>query len=398
MVRPAPFLSLSEVSPSSFGRILVADADTSSLSAVCHTLTELSYEAHGVSSAQAARHALHAQSYDILLYDSRLTADDETLAFNTVLKGQAQFVAIAMSEPERADSLHTRIDTTTFEIVDKPIAQAALKPALARAMHVRRLRLENHHLRESVTIHQQGARLYKEAVEAAQQVKTDFLATVSHELRTPLDVILGYIGLLLDEEFGALLAAQQTTLQRVNANAQRLLDLVSFLLEANRLEAGQLLIDRREVGLSPLFHEVKVESQETCEQAGLTLDWQVASAFPPIYTDPDKLRIVLKSLIGNAIKFTEQGRVTVGASVDIDAEGIQIQVADTGIGIPAESLGIIFEPFHQLDGSATRSYEGTGLGLYMAKRLTELLGGAVTVESQVGSGSTFRVWLPLSVD
>ena len=108
--------------------------------------------------------------------------------------------------------------------------------------------------------------------------------------------------------------------------------------------------------------------------------------------------MVIKSLIGNAVKFTQQGTVTVGASVDIDAGRIQIWVADTGIGIPAESLDIIFEPFHQLDGSATRSYEGTGLGLYMVKRLTELLGGAVTVDSQVSYGSTFRVWLPLSVD
>jgi signal transduction histidine kinase len=398
MAGPEPLLSVSDISPSSHGRILVADADTGSLSAVCHVLTELGYEAHGVSSAQAAKHALHEQSYDIFLYDRRLTADDETLAFNTVLTGKAQFVAIAMSDPERPRSPQAGIDTAAFEVVPKPIASTILRPVLARAMQVRRLRLENSHLRESVTIHQQGARLYKEAVEATQQVKTDFLATVSHELRTPLDVILGYIGLLQDGEFGPLAAAQQKTLQRVNTNAQRLLDLVSFLLEANRLEAGQLLIDRREVGLLPFFHEIKVETHKTCEQAGLTLDWQTGAAFPPIYTDPDKLRMVLKSLIGNAIKFTEQGTVTVGASIDSDAEGIQIWVADTGIGIPAESLDIIFEPFHQLDGSATRSYEGTGLGLYMAKRLTELLGGAVTLESQVGHGSTFQVWLPLAMD
>ena len=287
MAGPEPLFSLSEVSPSSHSRVLVADANTSSLSAVCHTLTELGYEAHGVSSAQTAKHALHEQSYDILLYDSRLTADDETLAFNTMLTGKAQLVAIAMFDPEHSDNPHAGMDSAAFEVVQKPISSSTLRPVLVRAMQVRRLRLENSHLRESVTIHQQGARLYKEAVEAVQQVKTDFLATVSHELRTPLDVILGYIGLLQDGEFGSLAAAQQTTLQRVNANAQRLLDLVSFLLEANRLEAGQLLIDRREVGLTPLFHEVKVETQETCEQAGLTLDWQMAAAFPPIYTDPD---------------------------------------------------------------------------------------------------------------
>ena len=102
MAGPEP-LSLSEVSPSSHSRVLVADANTSSLSAVCHTLTELGYEAHGVSSAQTAKHALHEQSYDILLYDSRLTADDETLAFNTMLTGKAQLVAIAMFDPEHSD-------------------------------------------------------------------------------------------------------------------------------------------------------------------------------------------------------------------------------------------------------------------------------------------------------
>jgi signal transduction histidine kinase len=128
------------------------------------------------------------------------------------------------------------------------------------------------------------------------------------------------------------------------------------------------------------------------ERSNLEFVWQVERELPPIYTDPAKLKVVLKNLIGNAVKFTEQGCVTVDAYPS--ARGIEIRVADTGIGIPPEALPVIFEPFRQLESATTRQHEGTGLGLHIVKRLLELLGGKIKVESELGRGSTFRVWVP----
>ena len=128
------------------------------------------------------------------------------------------------------------------------------------------------------------------------------------------------------------------------------------------------------------------------EQARLTFFWDVEPALPTLYTDPGKLKVVLKNLIGNAVKFTREGSVTVAARRHRD--GVELSVADTGIGIPQAELGVIFEPFRQVESAARRQDGGTGLGLHIVKRLLEVLGGTVTVQSEMGRGSTFRVWVP----
>jgi signal transduction histidine kinase len=141
-----------------------------------------------------------------------------------------------------------------------------------------------------------------------------------------------------------------------------------------------------------LLQEIQAETQDMGEQSGLEFVWHVADNLPALHTDQKKLKIVVKNLIGNAVKFTERGGVTIDARGD--AGGATITVTDTGIGIPPESLAAIFEPFHQVDNSLARRYGGTGLGLHIVKLLLDLLGGTVTVESQLGHGSTFCMWVP----
>ena len=234
----------------------------------------------------------------------------------------------------------------------------------------------------------------KEAAEAANRAKSEFLATMSHELRTPLNVILGYTALLVEEASDSLSEEQAHSLRRINSSAKELLDLITAVLDVSRLEAGRLPVEVQAVEVPALLEEIKAETQEVQEQSSLEFVWRVERELPPIYTDPGKLKVVIKNLIGNAVKFTEQGSITVDAHPR--AGGIEISVADTGIGISSEVLPVIFEPFRQLESATVHGYKGTGLGLYIVKRLLELLGGTISVESEVGRGSTFRVWVPIS--
>lgn len=235
----------------------------------------------------------------------------------------------------------------------------------------------------------------KEAAEAADRTKSEFLATMSHELRTPLHVVLGYIDLLGDGEFGPVTAAQEDILQRARRQTVGLVDLISAILDLSRLEAGRLPVEMKEVHLAELLQEVEAETQEIREeQVGVESVWTVAEELPVLYTDPGKLKIVIKNLINNATKFTEHGRITVDAYQH--QGGVEIAVKDTGIGIPPEELPLIFEPFRQVANKMARAVSGTGLGLHIVKRLLGMLGGAITVESQIGHGSTFRVWVPVN--
>lgn len=237
----------------------------------------------------------------------------------------------------------------------------------------------------------ENARLLEQA-ESANRLKSDFLATVSHELRTPLHIILGYKDLLLEQTFGPLTADQITTLRRLERSAQDLLELINSTLQVGRLETGRLPLEIKEVEVPSLITEIQTEMWDLCQQSGLQFEWQVASVLPLVITDPGKVKVVLKNLIGNAVKFTETGKITV--SVQAQRGGVEIKVMDTGPGIASEDLIGIFEAFRQGEHVLTRRHGGVGLGLYIVRRMLELLGGAVSVDSTLGQGSTFSVWLP----
>lgn len=224
------------------------------------------------------------------------------------------------------------------------------------------------------------------------RLKEEFLSTLSHELRTPLHILMGYNDLLLDQDFGPLMDEQLQVLQRMAKSSEALIDLISAMLDMGRLQSGQLPIELTQVCLPKFLHEIQSETQKSWEKPNLNFRWSVAPNLPLVRTDPGKLKVIIKNLISNAVKFTDSGSVDVNAY--LSKGGVEITVADTGIGIAPEAFPSLFEPFRQGDGSMTRRYEGVGLGLYVVKQLLDLLGGTIAIESQLGHGTLVRVWIP----
>ncbi len=238
----------------------------------------------------------------------------------------------------------------------------------------------------------ENARLVDELARA-NRLKSEFVATMSHELRTPLHIIVGYNDLLLNGDFGGLRPQQADTLERMRRSSQQLLDLINTTLDLSRLDSGRLALELQDVQLGELLSDIAAETQELQERSQLRFRWEAAAA-PRLRTDPLKLKVVIKNLVANAIKFTETGEIAVAARANGDA--VEISVSDTGIGMGPEVVAVIFEPFRQADGSIARRYGGVGLGLYIVHRLLQLLGGTIAVESTPGRGSTFRIQIPLA--
>jgi signal transduction histidine kinase/HAMP domain-containing protein len=230
-------------------------------------------------------------------------------------------------------------------------------------------------------------------LEKANKAKDEFLSVMSHELRTPINVVLGYTEMIKDGTLGEINSKQEERLERIISYSRDLLRMINGMLEATRIEAGVAKVESYELNLGDFFDELRLAYEVPLDKE-LTLIWDYPTDLPVIRTDSEKLKHILQNLINNAIKFTDKGNVTISARCLIEAKAVQFKVADTGVGIPKESLPIIFEMFRQVDSSARRRYAGVGIGLYIVKKFTELLGGKVEVESEVGKGSTFTVTIP----
>ena len=245
----------------------------------------------------------------------------------------------------------------------------------------------------------QNSQLYEQTkqqaidLEKANKVKDEFLGVMSHELRTPLNVIAGYTKIVQDGVLGEINAEQVNALDKVTRHSNELLVMVNSIMDATKIEAGAVIVECDELPLPEFLDELKLLYEYPLGK-DVILRWAYASNLPVIRTDRDKLKHILQNLINNALKFTEVGHVTVSASHVAGLNRVELSVADTGIGIAAEDLPLVFEKFLQLDASRTRSQGGVGLGLHIVKTFSQVLGGTVKVTSQPGKGTTFIVTLP----
>ncbi|HJX11007.1 MAG TPA: HAMP domain-containing sensor histidine kinase [Candidatus Binatia bacterium] len=237
-------------------------------------------------------------------------------------------------------------------------------------------------------------RLRKEEAEQHNRGKTEALHLVSHEFKTPLHLISGWVQALDGKMFGEVSAEQSVVLNKILRQTENLSYMVSSILDLARIEAGETAVQREVLPLVDFFEEIRLNYDVPIDKP-VSLHWFIDRNLPTLRSDRVKLTIILQNLINNAIKFTEQGSVTISARRAPRNDAVDIEVSDTGIGIPKEALSVIFEKFRQVEGSPARVRGGVGLGLHTVKVFTELLGGSIAVKSDPGQGSTFTLSLPV---
>ena len=284
--------------------------------------------------------------------------------------------------------------------------------AIVFVLVVRRFRTQAHRLQErSRELEHLSTELIR-----VNKMKSEFLANVSHELRTPLNAIVGFVDLLREGVYGELTPKQAGPVQRIEASASHLRHLVDQILDLAKMAAGRLEIHSEPIDLRPFILDVASEVEPLVSEKSLYLSLALSSALPRVRTDPTHLRQIILNLLGNAVKYTHSGTISVrtkiipaadpsvpaivrpasDALVSASRPWVAILVSDTGIGIGKNDQARIFEEFEQINAGprGDSMNRGTGLGLPISRRLARLLGGDVTVESELGKGSTFTVWLP----
>ncbi len=242
--------------------------------------------------------------------------------------------------------------------------------------------------RKNIELNQSNIRLQE-----MDRLKSVFLASMSHELRTPLNSIIGFTGVMLQGMAGEINDEQRKQLSIVKSSATHLLSLISDVLDISKIEAGKVELSTEEFKLGDVLKDVAQTFSSMAEDKGLKLEMEGPEDVV-IFSDRRRVKQALMNLVGNAVKFTDSGTVKIAAEGPVEGS-INIRISDTGVGIKEEDMGKLFEPFQQVDVSLTKRYEGTGLGLYLTRKLIDLLSGDVTAKSTYGKGSEFTVTLPL---
>jgi len=274
---------------------------------------------------------------------------------------------------------------------DEPVRFTWRRPEELSRLGANLTRLSEKHVRNS-----RNLRAHARELEASYRYKSEFLSNVSHELRTPLNSILLLSKMLAESTTVSPEQGQQARV--IHKAGKDLQTLIDNILDLSRIEAGRAVINLAPIVLPELLEDVIELVRPQFHAKGLTLDLQVGGDLPKsVESDPDKIRQIIKNFLSNAVKFTKTGEVLVELALDGEAAcPVRISVHDMGIGIPNDKQGVIFEAFQQADGSTSRRYGGTGLGLTISTQLAELLGGRIELKSQEGQGSTFSLLLPLS--
>jgi PAS domain S-box-containing protein len=322
-----------------------------------------------------------------------------------IRRGEIGLTNPTTSEPIPVEAIAGKVLTETGELTAVVTILHDRREALERARLYEQLKTASDELQARVQaataeLATQNELLRRQAIELEQasRLKSQFLANMSHEFRTPLNAILGYTHMLLQGVAGDLLPAVKRQLQRIDSNGRHLMTIINEILDITRIEAGKMPMQLSEFSLNELVPEVMTELDPVIGRSKLTVAPRLCADLPVIYSDRQKVKQIIVNLLSNALKFTHEGSIEITVSYDAAERMASVAVADTGIGISPEHHEKIFEDFRQVDDSPSRQYGGTGLGLAICRRLATALGGRITLESTMGTGSIFTLTIPAEAE
>ena len=392
-------------------KILIVDDDAVDRMAIERSLhkTDLLFELREAENSESAVQILESIAFDCVFLDYWLPDQDGLHLIKTlkrmgitvplvVLTGQGdEQIAVDIMKAGASDYLSkSRISPERLARILRNVVR--LHRAETSAMQAnQKLRETNQQLLEqNKALAEQRAQIELQNIKLVEvsELKSQFLATISHELRTPMNAIMGFSQLLLQQYPDPLTQLQSDMVERVFQNSQNLLEMLNEVLDFSKVESGHLVLNPEDFNIGHLVILTVEELKALAIKKKIDVKVETRLENPLVFSDQECIRRILTNLVSNAVKFTDEGSVLVSIASVPQGDQIVLSVQDTGIGIPSQSLSLIFEPFRQVDQTVTRQYSGTGLGLAITDSLVRAIGGTVHVESQIGVGSKFWVQFP----
>jgi signal transduction histidine kinase len=329
------------------------------------------YNVYAVEKAADAIEMLNLIPVDLVTLDLKMPGLSGTKVLEKIKQHDPDIEAIIITGYGSMDTAVEGLRLGAFDYISKPFDVNHILALVRRALQRRQARVE------------------------LKNVKSEFLANISHELRTPLSVVIGFVSILLDQLIGQLTEQQQKALERVYKNSGELLELIDNVLILTSLNAGDLTLNEQVFDAAALVQECITRYDKLLEEKTIEVSMTSPPGGAPLAGDPAKLGRVVQNLLHNAIKFTPAGKnIAVTVANTAQKKGVEIEIADTGAGMPEQHIERMFQPFQQMDSSLRRQFSGLGLGLAVARRLTDFLGGRLQIKSRQDAGTSVTLSIP----
>jgi signal transduction histidine kinase len=378
-------------------RILIVDDDRDFSESLVDLLVAQGYETCVADRPEAAIAAVTSDDIAVVMLDIRLGVTSGVDLMSRMKAQRPDLICVLMTAHIDTQTAIKALRHGAYDYCDKSCEPSEIYAVLERCFERRQLQEERRAAHHALRRAKEDAEAARSLAEAASQAKSEFLATMSHELRTPLNAVIGFSQIMMSETLGPIGKPQYRDYAKdIHDSGTHLLEIINDILDLSKAEAGKLDLDEDWVDVRDAVTSACRLIGPRAERAQLNVVERIPANLPALLADERKLKQILLNLVSNSVKFTPAGgRVEVSASFD-PSIGLSIVVQDTGIGIPSADLQRVLEPFVQVENSLTRSYQGSGLGLPLAAKMTEMHGGELSIKSQLGRGTQVRLAFPLS--
>ena len=375
--------------------VLIVDDDRDFADSLVDLLLAQGYETTIADTPEAAIAAVSSTEVAVVMLDIRLGVISGVDLMSRLKAQRPDLICVLMTAHLDTQTAIKALRHGAYDYCDKSCEPSEIYAVLERCFERRQLQEERRAAHEALRRAKEEAEAARSLAEAASQTKSEFLATMSHELRTPLNAVIGFSQIMMSETLGPIGSPQYRDYAKdIHDSGVHLLEIINDILDLSKAEAGKLELDEDWVDIGGAVSAACRLIGPRAERAQLSVVQRIPVKLPALWADERKLKQILLNLISNSVKFTPAGgRIEISAMLDAPS-GLSILVQDTGIGIPSGDLDRVLEPFVQVENSLTRSYQGSGLGLPLAAKMTELHGGKLSIASQLGRGTLVRLAFP----